>query len=171
MSDLVLGGIIALLAAGTLGLIFTRLGLIHLGFGRRPQLTAGLVDRAYPRIRCSIIVEAKNEAGPDHKPQLRIFTTIENEGEIIVRSLKGSWKVVTPDKYRHAPVQIQRDVLAPSDKYLESYLLQAGIDTPGEVMRFDVELDFDYQAQDDGASRHFNAKYRYDAKYNRMLKL
>jgi hypothetical protein len=78
---------------------------------------------------------------------------------------------VTPDKYKHPPIKIQRDVLASGDRYLESYLLDEGIDMQGEGIRFDVEVEFDYMAQNDDETRHYSAKYRYDRKYHRMVKL
>jgi hypothetical protein len=172
MSDMILGAILGALAICAALSAAHKLGLVHISLGReREAPPPPVVRRAYPRIGCSITVEAKNELSAGLTPQVRLFATIENEGEVVIRSLKGFWKVVTPDKYKHPPIRIQRDVLASGDRYLESYLLDEGIDMQGEGIRFDVEVEFDYMAQNDDETRHYSGKYRYDRKYHRMVKL
>jgi hypothetical protein len=174
MSDMILGAIIgALLICATLSAAH-KLGLIQINFGREREREVVLAvepRRVSPRIGCNITVEPKNDSGAGLTPQVRLFATIENEGEIVIRSLRGFWKVVTPDRYKHPPIKIQRDVLALHDRYLESYLLDEGIDMQGEGVRFDVEVEFDYGTQNDDETRRYTGKYRYDRKYHRMVKL
>jgi hypothetical protein len=179
MSDLMLGTIIGAvllaLVLSALAAVLLKLGLVHFGYGRAPAPPppppADVVRKPYPRIGCSLMVEEKAKHSPGLKPHLRLFAIVDNEGEVAVRSLKGYWKVVTPDNQKCPPIPIQREVLAPQDKYLESYLLSDDLDTQAAAMRFDVEVEFDYQALDDQGNRHFSGKFRYDRKTHRMVKI
>jgi hypothetical protein len=186
MSDFSLGSIfgailVALLMSGTTAAL-ARLGLIHIGYGRVPlpleppptpasASAAPASQRKFPRIGCYINVEEHTKLTAALKPQLRLFAILDNEGEVVVRSLKGYWRVLTPDNVKHPAIRIQRDVLAPQDKYLESYLMTDELETQVDDLRFDVEVEFDYLSTPDDDSRHFSAKYRYDRKTHRMVKI
>jgi hypothetical protein len=176
MSDGIPAAIVGALVICALISLAVKFGMIHIGWGRKPEAPppTPAVARTYPRLLCSIAVEAKeakDELDSKILPRLRLFATVENEGEMVVGSLDGYWKVVTPDKHKHPLVRIQRDVLGPHDKYLESYLLSDGLNTRADGIHFDVEVEFDYMAQEDQQSRHYSAKHRYDAKNHRMIKL
>ena len=170
MSDLFLGAILGALAMCAAAMAGSKLGVISIVRGRQKDAEpAPSASRVYPHLGCSITVEDKNELASGLKPQVRLFATVENDGDLMVRSLKGFWRIVTPDKQKHAPIRMQRDSLGPKEKYLESYMLDEGLDTHGEGIKFDVEVDFNYIAQ--AESRHFSGKYRYDRKNFRMIKL
>ena len=173
MSDVLLGAIMGALAMCAVAMAATKLQLIHIGLKaeREPeQVQPAGPPRKYPRIKSTVTVEAKNELSSGLRPQVRLFATVENEGEMVVRSLRGYWKVVTQDKYKHPTIKIQREVFASQDKYLESYLLEE-MDTYDGGVGFDVEMEFDYMAESDHQNRHYTAKYRYDNKHHRMIKL
>lgn len=169
-----LGVILGVMALGFLALVLTLLGLIHIGYGReRQEQEVPTVEphRQFPRIACFMTVEEKKKLGVGIQSQLRLFAIIDNVGEVAIRSLKGYWKVVTPDNLKYPSIKIQRDVLAPLDKYLESYVLGEGVDGDTETPRFDVEVEFDYLALNDEEARHYSGKFRFDRKSHRMVKI
>lgn len=177
MLGTIFGAVMVALAMSGVTAALARLGLIHIGYGRGPlplppvPAAPAIVHRQFPRIGCYINVEEHTKLSVALKPQLRLFAILDNEGEVVVRSLKGYWRVLTPDNVKHPAIRIQREVLAPQDKYLESYLLSEELETQTDELRFDVEVEFDYLATPDDESRHYSAKYRYDRKTHRMVKI
>ncbi len=177
-SDMILGAILGALIISAALSVAQAIGLIHIGLGReqreaapRPAAPPAPVAAA-PRLGCTITVEAKSDSNAAGlTPQVRLFATIDNQGAAPVRSLRGYWRVVTPDKFKHPQIRIERGILAPHNQYLESYLLDEGVDMQGEGVRFDVEVEFDYMAHSDTDNRHYSAKFRYDRKYHRMIRL
>ncbi len=153
-----------LVALGTL-LVYRRQLLAMLASNRLATV------KAEPKIGVGIAVDERYDNGRSYPPFIYLTTTIQNEGELAIRRLKGHWKLFSAHGVQERIIPINRDVLGSSPFQFQAQRINesGASDQASQNIRFNVDIQFEYFVPADDQPHQYSNSYEFDSKSRQMV--